>query len=139
MFKGISEWVKKPVSPGTLGIITNPAHPIFLSFPTDFYTNWQWFSIIKNSNPLILDGTDKNYRPIVQVIDNMERNHKLGLIFECKVGKGKLMVCMSDLRHIEGDRPEALQLYSSILNYMQSPQFKPDYEINEKMLHQLFQ
>ncbi len=79
MFKGISEWVKKPVSPGTLGILTNPEHPVFASFPTDSFTNWQWFSIIKNSHPLILDITDKNYRPIVQVIDNMERNHKLGL------------------------------------------------------------
>ena len=86
MFKGISEWVKKPVSPGTLGILTNPEHAIFNYFPTDFHTNWQWFSIIKASNSLILDNTSKDYYPIVQVIDNLERNHKLGLIFEFKVG-----------------------------------------------------
>jgi hypothetical protein len=138
MFKGISEWVKKPVSPGTLGILTNPEHPVFASFPTDFYTNWQWFSIVKNSHPLILDITDKNYRPIVQVIDNMERNHKLGLLFEFKVGEGKLLVCMSDLRRIS-ERPEAAQLYSSILTYMQSANFNPGYIIDEEMLHQLFQ
>ncbi len=138
MFKGISEWVKKPVSPGTLGILTNPEHPVFANFPTDFYTNWQWFSIIKNSHPLILDNTDKNYRPIIQVIDNMERNYKLGLLFEFKVGEGKLLVCMSDLRRIS-ERPEAAQLYSSILAYMQSPNFNPGYRVDEEMLHQLFQ
>jgi hypothetical protein len=138
MFKGISEWVKKPVSPGTLGILTNPEHPVFASFPTDFYTNWQWFSIIKNSNPLILDKTAKNYRPIIQVIDNMERNHKLGLLFEFKMGEGKLLVCMSDLRRLQ-NRPEAVQLYSSILSYMQSANFNPGYVVDEEMLHQLFQ
>jgi hypothetical protein len=137
MFRGISEWVKKPVSPGTLGILTNPEHPLFSSFPTDPYTNWQWFSIIKNSHPLILDVTGRNYRPIVQVIDNMERNHKLGLIFEFKAGKGKLLVCMSDLRRIQ-NRPEAAHLHASILSYMQSAGFNPDYEINEEMMRQLF-
>src|SRR5690606_7539885 len=55
MFKGISESNGKPVSPGTLGLLTDPEHPLFRDFPTDFHTNWQWFSIIKNSRPLILD------------------------------------------------------------------------------------
>ena len=59
MFKGISEWVKKPVSPGTLGLLMNPQHPLFNSFPTDYHTNWQWFSIIKASNSMILDFTSR--------------------------------------------------------------------------------
>ncbi|MTI40602.1 sugar-binding domain-containing protein [Fulvivirga lutimaris] len=124
MFKGISEWLKKPVSPGTLGLLTNPAHPLFNSFPTDCHTNWQWFSIVKASNSLILDQTSKAYRPIVQVIDNLERNHKLGLIFEFKVGAGSVLICMSQLDKLS-DKPEAKQLYQSILNYMNSTDFKP--------------
>ena len=137
MFKGISEWAKKPVSPGTLGILTNPEHPVFNSFPTDFHTNWQWFSIIKASNPLILDSTAPDYRPIVQVIDNLERNHKLGLIFEFKVGKGKLLVCMSQLNQIM-DKPEAVQLYQSMVNYMNSADFNPDYQVSSDELNRLF-
>ncbi len=137
MFKGISEWVKKPVSPGTLGILTNPEHPLFNSFPTEFHTDWQWWSIIKASNPLILDSTEKAYRPIVQVIDNLERNHKLGLIFEFKSGKGKLLVCMSRLNDIT-NHPEAAQLYRSIIDYMESEQFNPTYEINEELLKEIF-
>ncbi|WP_242689263.1 sugar-binding domain-containing protein [Pedobacter sp. SYSU D00535] len=137
MFKGISEWAKKPVSPGTLGILTNPTHPIFNAFPTDAHTNWQWFSIIKASHSFILDETDKHYRPIVQMIDNLERNHKMGLIFEFKVGKGKLLVCTAPLRELK-DKPEALQLYQSILNYMNSPAFDPGYEISAAQLRNLF-
>ena len=129
MFKGISEWAKKPISPGTLGILTDPDHPVFSSFPTDFHTNWQWFSIVKSSNPLILDGAEKDYLPLVQVIDNLERNHKLGLIFEFMVGNGRLIVCMSRLNELP-DNPEALQLYASILNYMASDDFRPQYSID---------
>ncbi|MBP5278259.1 MAG: beta-glycosidase [Prevotella sp.] len=124
MFKTISGNNKRPVSPGTLGILTNPGHPLFKNFPTDSHTNWQWFPIIKASHPSILDETDKNYRPIVQVIDNIERNHKLGLIFEFSVEKGKLLVCMSPLNQLE-QYPEARQLYKSILHYMQSTDFLP--------------
>lgn len=137
MFKGICEWVKKPISPGTLSLLTNPGHPVFNSFPTDFHTNWQWFSIIKASNPLILDNTASGYKPIVQVIDNLERNHKLGLIFEFKVGNGKLLVCMSQLNKIT-DKPEAIQLYQSIVNYMKSDSFSPNEEINQNDLCKLF-
>lgn len=136
MFKGISEWAKKPVSPGTLGILTHADHPIFYSFPTDDYTNWQWFSIIKSSNPLILDNLPKKYFPIVQVIDNLERNLKLGLIFEFKVDKGKLLVCMSQLNQIM-DNPEAVQLYQSIINYMESESFNPEYEAGPDAINSL--
>jgi len=133
MFKGISERANKPVSPGTLGILTNPKHPIFKNFPTDNHTNWQWWSIIKASRPLILNKTTNEYRPIVQVIDNMERNNKVGLIFEFKMGDGKLMVCMSRLKEIS-DNPEARQLYKSIISYMKSDLFAPNYNANEKLL-----
>lgn len=136
MFKEISEWSKKPVSPGTLGLLTNPNHPIFNNFPTDFHTNWQWFSIIKESNSLILDQTSANYFPIVQIIDNLERNHKLGLIFEFKIGQGKLLVCMSQLPNIM-DKPEAAQLYTSIVNYMNSKDFNPTYLLSKEKLEVL--
>lgn len=129
MFKTISENNKKMVSPGTLGILTDPRHPIFNSFPTEMHTNWQWFPIIKASHPFILDNTGKDYRPIVQVIDNIERNHKLGLVFEFAVGKGKLLVCMADLDTASA-YPEGRQFYRSVLEYMTSNDFAPTTSIS---------
>ncbi|WP_165024019.1 sugar-binding domain-containing protein [Dysgonomonas sp. ZJ279] len=137
MFKTISESIKRPVSPGTLGILTKPEHPIFADFPTDFHTNWQWFPIVKNSYPLIMDRMPVGYKPIVQVIDNVERNHKLGLIFEFQVESGKLLVCMSDL-NAAMDKPETRQLYHSMLNYMNSDNFKPTTKIGSGALTELF-
>ena len=128
MFKTICENNKKKVSPGTLGILTNPEHPIFKGFPTEMHTNWQWFPVIKESHPLVLDNFAKDYRPIVQVIDNIERNHKLGLVMEWKVGAGKLLVCMSDLEKA-AKYPEGRAFYESVLGYMQSDEFNPAAEI----------
>ncbi len=137
MFRTICENLDRPVSPGTLGILTDPGHPALADFPTEFHTNWQWFPIIKQSYPMILDRLPDDYRPIVQVIDNVERNHKLGLLFEFKVGNGKLLVCMSDLKAVQ-DKPEARQFYRSLLEYMESPAFAPSYSLSAKDLQDLF-
>ncbi len=137
MFKGISESNNRPVSPGTMSILTDPRLPLFSDFPTEFHTNWQWWPVVKNSRPFILDNTPKNYRPLVQVVDNIERNHKLGLIFEFAVGKGKLLVCMSDLKVIQ-NKPEGRQLYSSILKYMASDKFNPEQMLSPEEVAALF-
>ena len=137
MFRTICENLDRPVSPGTLGILTDPGHPALADFPTEFHTNWQWFPIIKQSYPMILDRLSDDYRPIVQVIDNVERNHKLGLLFEFKVGNGKLLVCMSDLKAVQ-DKPEARQFYRSILEYMESSAFAPSYSLSAKDFQDLF-
>lgn len=137
MFRTICENLDRPVSPGTLGILTDPGHPALADFPTEFHTNWQWFPIIKQSYPMILDRLSDDYRPIVQVIDNVERNHKLGLLFEFKVGNGKLLVCMSDLKAVQ-DKPEARQFYRGILEYMESSAFAPSYSLSAKDLQDLF-
>ena len=136
MFKTISENNKKTVSPGTLGILTDPKHPIFKSFPTEMHTNWQWFPILKASHPMMLDNTGKDYRPIVQVIDNIERNHKLGLVFEFQVGKGRLLVCMADLERASS-YPEGRQFYRSLLEYMTSKDFAPNTKISLQDFHRL--
>ena len=136
MFKDICESAGKPVSPGTLGILTDPSHPIFREFPTEEYTNWQWFPVLKASRPMILDALH-GYKPIVQVIDNVERNHRLGLVFEFQVGKGKLLVCCSDLESTL-EYPEGRQFYKAILDYMRSDDFKPSVSIDKDRLPVLF-
>ena len=136
MFKTICESNGKPVSPGTLGILTDPAHPVFREFPTEEHTDWQWFPVLKASRPMILDAL-RGYKPIVQVIDNIERNHRLGLLFEFAVGNGKLLVCCSDLESTL-EYPEGRQFYKAVLDYMRSDEFHPTVALSPDRLTRLF-
>jgi hypothetical protein len=124
MFRGICQNAKVPVAPGTLGILCDPNHPAFAQFPTESHSNWQWWPILMHARAVVLDDTPASYRPLVQVIDNFERNHKLGLIFETRVGPGRLLVCTADLQGQE-DQPESRQLLASLLAYAGSAQFHP--------------
>jgi len=137
MFKTISENNKKTVSPGTLGLLCNPEHPLLRDFPTEEHTSWQWWPVVKASHPFILDNTSKDYFPLVQVIDNVERNHKLGLVFEFRVGKGRLLVVMSNLEQA-ATYPEGRQFYASVLNYMHSTHFAPATKVSLEQVRLLF-
>lgn len=137
MFKTICENNKRGVSPGTLGIVADPAHPLLREFPNDGHSDWQWWAVVKNSHPFMLDNTSAAYRPIIQVIDNIERNHKLGLAFEFAVGRGKLLVVMADLDSASR-YPEGRQFYVSVLSYMNSSDFKPVTKISISELLRLF-
>lgn len=79
--KLIARGAKKEPAPGTLGLLCDPNHPLFAEFPTESHSNWQWWYLVMNSRAIILDATPTDYRPIVQVIDNFDRNHKLGTVF----------------------------------------------------------
>ena len=67
------------------------------------------------------------------MIDNVERNHKLGLVFEANVGKGKLLVCASDLGSVM-EYPEGRAFHSALMDYMLSQDFAPKTSIIESDL-----
>jgi Arc/MetJ family transcription regulator len=123
---------------GTMSILCDPKHPALARFPTEAYTNWQWYDLLQRSRSIILDETPATYRPIVQVIDNFSRNHKLGNLFEARVGKGRLLVCSIDLEKDLDQRPAARQLLHSLLIYMGSEAFKPAHELDSAFAAKLF-
>ena len=86
-------------------------------FPTDYYTNWQWWELLQYSKPVIM--TPFGVKPIVRVIDDWALCRDLGLVFEMKVGKGKVLVCAIDILNDLESRPVARQLKYSLLEYME--------------------
>lgn len=115
-FKKTALKMGKEPSPGTFGLLVNTTHPALKSFPTETHTNWQWWNIITASRPMILDSYT-NCTPIVQVIDNWERNHKLGLIYEITDTNCNAIVCTSDLFAKKND-PEIKALFHSLISYL---------------------
>jgi hypothetical protein len=104
-----------------MGILCDPGNALFAGFPTDAYTNWQWWNLIQGSQTMILDGAPSGFRPLVQVIDNFARNDKLGNLFEAKVGRGSLLVCTLNLS--DEKLPETASFLKSLYTYASA--FRP--------------
>ena len=69
-------------------------------------------------------------QPIVRVIDDWYTARPLGLIFECKTGKGKLLVSGIDLLNDNANRLEAKQLLYSLKKYIVGSAFQPEVEVS---------
>jgi hypothetical protein len=74
---------------------------------------------------MILDDLPQGLRPTVQVIDDWVTNRKLGLVFEAKVGKGRLAVCSVDLANGLATNLVARQFRRGLLDYVAGEKFRP--------------
>jgi len=121
---------------GTMGLLIQNKHPALADFPTEEYCNWQWWSLLTPcAGSVVLDQV-KNIQPIVQTIDAFTRNQKLGLIFEVKVGSGRLLVCSANL---SGDvDPMRRQMRASLVRYLSSPTPANLTKVSEGELSALF-
>jgi hypothetical protein len=162
MFRDICEWMKKPVAVGTMGLLIQNTHPALGGFPSRTYATPQWYQLVSHCDCAILEETtDASYRPIVQMIDNFERNHKLGILFEGTVGEGRLLVCtirLSELLHMKEapvdesitavgetvtyrdvtNLPEVKQFIKSIVDYVTSAEFAPKDSLDMTKLRKTF-
>ncbi len=119
----------RPMNPklsAMLGLWCNVNSPALAEFPTEAYCNWQWTPLVRGVPAINLDGLPSALTPIVYAIDDWNRNWKLGVIFECKVGLGRLLVCPIDFQNgAAAQSPAGQQLRRSLLDYMGSEQFQP--------------
>ncbi len=138
MFRSISESMNREVPVGTMGLLIDKGHPVFRDFPTESHSDYPWWNIVSHSKSIIMDELDAAWQPIVQTIDNFERNHKLGLLLECRVGRGKLLICPVDAVKA-GASPEGRQFLRSLANYVKSDVFNPAYEADMGELRRMLQ
>lgn len=121
-----------------LGLWIDKTHPALAAFPTENHFNWQWTELVRNVRAVNLDKLPVNLQPIVQPIDDWNRNYKLGLVFEAKIGKGKLLVSSIDLESNLDERYTARQLKNSLLDYMTSAKFNPQVSVSNEQMQSLF-
>jgi len=125
-----------PDQPGTMGLLMRSDHPALKDFPTEAYSDWQWWDLVTSSKTMILDSL-LPIDPIVRVIDNFVRNRKMAEIIEAKVGKGRLVLVSADIKHDLDHRPAARQLRYSLEKYMRGAAFHPAVELNVVQLERL--
>ena len=123
----------------SLGIICDPGHPALADFPNEGHSDWQWWGLTRNATTFLLDGAPKGFRPIVQLVPDFHFNKLLGHVFQCRIGQGRLLVCGYDISSNLEKRHAARQLRQSLLNYIQTNAFSPQYELSLEFLKQLFE
>lgn len=122
----------------SLGIVAEEKHPIFRAFPTGKDGGWQWEDILAHARGFWLKDME-GVEPIVRPIDDWNRSLSLGLMFEAKVGQGKLFVVSADLEGSFEERPAAYCLKQAILNYAASEDFAPSAAVScESVEEKLF-
>lgn len=112
----------------TMGTVIQEQHPIFEHFPTGHAGGWQWETILRRSRGFHMQGLE-HVKPIVQPIDDWNRNLLQSLIFEAKVEKGSLLMAAIDWEGDFEERPEAYTLKQAVLRYVSSEAFAPTVEV----------
>ncbi len=128
-----------PNQPGSMGAMIDAKHPVFADFPTEDWTDWQWWELTHGSFSVDLDAIHNKVEMPFRFVDKFNRNALTAAIFEARVGNGQLLVCTLDISNHLDSRITARQLRRSILNYMASDKFQPRDELSPADLKHLFQ
>jgi hypothetical protein len=128
-----------PNQPGTMGAMIDARKSVFADFPTDDWTDWQWWELLRRSFSINLDALPEKVNMSFRFVDKFNRNALPCAIFEAKVGKGRLLVCTLDISSDLDSRIVARQLRRSILDYMAGDEFNPRNELSPEELKALFQ
>ncbi len=105
------------------GLWCDTTSPALAEFPTEGYCDFEWTALVRSVRAINIEGAPAALKPIVSDVDDWNRNWKLAILFEAKVGPGRLMV--SAVNFIGNRNPGAEQLQHSLLDYMASAKFQP--------------
>jgi len=110
----------------------------FDGFMTSENFDWRWATMMANVRAVNLDRLPPELDPVVWAIDDWNRNYKLGVIFECAVGGGKLLISAIDVTKPNDPNPVERQMRHSLLNYIASDCFQPNVSVTREQLRDLF-
>ncbi|MEJ6980078.1 sugar-binding domain-containing protein [Pedobacter sp. P351] len=123
--------------PHVTGMLIQNTSAAFADFPTNMHSDLQWWDIANRAQVMILEDFPAGFKPLVQPIDTWFLNRRLALVYEAKVGKGKLIVSSADLRG-DTDRQASKQLFYSLQKYMSSDKFNPKDELSFEVVKDVF-
>ena len=125
--------------PHTTGAYIDKQHPLFkYDFPTDDWSNLNWWELLNGAQVMNLMELPRDYQPPIQPIDTWHVSRKLGMLIEANVGKGRLLMTTMDITNDLQHRPVARQMRHAILRYMQSDDFKPTLTLTPEVVGHFF-
>ena len=115
---------------GYMGILVDPASPVFQDFPTEFHANWQWYYLTTESRAMVMH---KGEKPLIEVLDCYARLRNLAFAVEYQAGEGKILISSMGLLEKQ-QYPEVRAMLRSLIRYMESDDFDPVQKITSEEL-----
>lgn len=109
-----------PNQEGTMGQLILKDHPLFKTFPTEEFTNYQWWPMASQRAFILPRYMDT----LVTEMDSYATLRPMSQLLEVKCNGGKLMASSMGLWDLQ-EYPEARALLHSIYSYMDSDEFNP--------------
>ncbi len=122
---------------GMMGLLVDAKHPALAGFPTERFCDFQWTPVIDNVPSVNLTDAPRELQPIVAAVDDYNRSWRLGVVFECRVGSGRLLVSSIDLANASapvGTR----QLRRSLVDYAAGENFQPQARLTVEQVRRLW-
>ena len=126
--------------PHTTGAYIDSKHPLFkYDFPTDDWSNLNWWELLNKAQVMNLMELPKDYQSPIQPIDTWHVSRKLGMLIEARVLKGKLLMTTMDINSNLEHRIVARQMRKAILDYMKSGDFNPSLVLDVQTIRDFYE
>ncbi|MBN2292269.1 MAG: hypothetical protein JXM70_07585, partial [Pirellulales bacterium] len=106
-------------------------HPLTDRFPHDGFCDWQFAPMLEGAVPVQFNNLDARFDPIIEVASSYKRIRKQALLFQWRVGNGRLLVCGLNLDKTD---PAAAYFRYLLLDYAASNDFDPQTKVSLKEL-----
>ena len=121
-----------PAQAGGMGQLIDVEHPLFTGFPTEQYTNWQWWPMA-SQRAMILP---RRMQAIVTEMDSYAYLRPMAQLLECRCGGGRLMLSSLGLHQLQ-QYPEARALQQAIYDYLAGEHPMPEQELTAEEVRAL--
>ena len=107
----------------SLGYWVDAVHPALHGFTTEDWADWQWYNLVEGGVKHGISDLPDGFEAIVIPVPDLHYSTPMGMLFELKAGRGRLMVCGLNLS--DRTKPEVCAMRDSIRSYMLSDDFNP--------------
>jgi hypothetical protein len=97
-------------------------HPLTDVFLHNGFLDERFEAALNGAKAVILDSPELPFEPIIEIATSYKNAHREALLFEYRVGNGKLMICSLNLSDKD---PLSLFLKAEIERYTESERFEP--------------
>ena len=126
--------------PHTTGAYINTAHPLFREFPSDDWSNLNWWELLNRAQVMNLMELPMSYQSPVQPIDTWHVSRKLGMIVEANVLSGRLFMTTIDINSNLDRRVVARQMRKAIFDYINDDAaFRPEITLSLETVRDFFE